>query len=573
MPRSDQPKSGVTIRVPHISTLRRGISLKRIKWVPQPSRSLTARRLELTNPRINVFLMSRSTLTLALLTLSLFLSACKPVGPNYQRPQYTPPSAYKETGASTVAVPPPTGTWTAANPSDGMLRGKWWEIYNDPQLNQYEDRIAGQNQSLHSALETYYAARENVRIARAAFSPTFSAGPGFSHDKLSQHRPLAIGSAPENNYNDLTLEGQASWEPDFWGLIRRNVESNQAAAQASAADLANVDLSLHAELAEDYFNLRGLDTQAQLLQSDIRDLTNQLDLTKRRQAGGIGTGVDVAQAQTQLDTTKAQLVDIGIARQEYEHAIGTIAYYHLNEFSIPPSPLSSVEAINGGTTDQNSTTTPSTTGPTSAGLINAEPPTIPLGLPSQLLERRPDIASAERHAQQANALIGVAVAAFYPSIQLSGGGGFESTHIGNFIQGPSALWSLGAQATQLLIDGGRRRAVTDQARDNFEAQAANYKNTVVLAFQEVEDKLSDLRQLEQEEAAEKAAVSDAQRSFNISTTRYKGGVTTYLEVITAETTLIQNQRTEANLKSQRFEKSVELIRALGGSWDTTQLPK
>ena len=514
-----------------------------------------------------------------LLTLALSLSACKPVGPNYQRPQYTPPPAYKETGASTVSVPPPAppsngAAWQTANPSDGMLRGKWWEIYNDPQLNQYEERIAGENQSLHSQLETYYAAREQVRIARAAFYPSFSVGPAYSHDKLSIHRPLAIGSEPQNNYNDLQLEGQASWEPDFWGLIRRNVESAKAAAQASAADLANVDLSLHAELAEDYFNLRGLDSQKQLLESDIKDLVNQLDLTKRRLAGGIGTGVDVAQAQTQLDTTRAQLIDVNIARQEFEHAIGTIAYYHLNEFNIPPSPLSSVKSMNGSSTDKNVSDQGGSARPSAtAGPTDVQPPTVPLGLPSQLLERRPDISAAERRAQQSNALIGVAVAAFYPNITLSGGGGFESTHIGDFIQGPSTLWSLGAQASQLLIDGGRRRAVTDQARDQFEASAANYKNTVVLAFQEVEDKLSDIRTLEQEEMAEQAAVADAQRNFNISSTRYKGGVTTYLEVLTAETTLIQNQRTEANLKSQRFEKSVELIRALGGSWDTTQLPK
>ena len=560
-------------RLPQDSPRRPGLLNQRRERVPHPGGSLTATWVGSTKSHTRRFSHLHSKLaprpfTLTLLTLTLSLTACKPVGPNYQRPQYTPPPVYKETGASTVVPPPANGTWTTAAPSDGMLRGKWWEIYNDPQLNQYEERIASQNQSLRAQLETYYAAREQVRIARAAYSPAFSVGPNYAHDKLSIHRPLAVGSAPQNNYNDFQLEGQASWEPDFWGLIRRNVESVRAAAQASAADLANVDLSLHAELAEDYFNLRGLDTQAQLLQSDIKDLTNQLDLTKRRLTGGIGTGVDVAQAQTQLDATRAQLVDIGIARQEFEHAIGTIAYYHLNEFTIPPSPLSSVEAMSGSSTDQNSPTKPSN----SAGPTNVEPPSIPLGLPSQLLERRPDISAAERRAQQSNALIGVAVAAFYPSITLSGGGGFESTHIGNFIQGPSSLWSLGAQASQLLIDGGRRRAVADQARDQFEASAANYKNTVVLAFQEVEDKLSDLRQLEQEEAAEKAAVTDAQHSFNISQTRYKGGVTTYLEVITAETTLIQNQRTEANLKSQRFEKSVELVRALGGSWDTTQLP-
>jgi NodT family efflux transporter outer membrane factor (OMF) lipoprotein len=481
------------------------------------------------------------------------LAGCKPVGPNYQRPTYTAPPIYKETGASNVTVPPPPppsgGGWQPASPSDGMIKGKWWEIYNDPQLNKLEERIAAVNQGLHQALETYLAAREQVKIARAGLYPTLSAGPGFTHNKLSTHRPLFVAgdNGAITSYNDLTLEGQAIWEPDFWGRIRRTVEGNVAAAQASNADMANTALSLESEMAEDYFNLRGLDLQKQLLDKDIADLTSQLDLTKRRLAGGIGTEADVAQAQTQLDTTRAQLIDVGIARAEFEHAIGSIADYKLPTFSIAPDPL-----------------------PLDA---NSDLPTIPLGIPSQLLERRPDIAAAERRAAQANAQIGVAVAAFYPTISLGGSGGFESTHIGDWIQGPSALWSLGAQATQLLFDAGRRKATTAQARDLFEASASNYKGVVFLAFDEVEDKLSDLRILEQEETAERAAVADAQHSFDISNQRYKGGVTNYLEVLTAEATLIQNQRTQATLRSRRFASSVELIRSLGGGWDSSQIPK
>ncbi|WP_263358757.1 efflux transporter outer membrane subunit [Acidicapsa ligni] len=488
----------------------------------------------------------------ALLLLTLAISGCKPVGPNYQRPAPATetPALYKETGASNVPPPPnpANGSWSPANPSDGMLKGKWWEIYNDPQLNQYEERIATYNQSLHAALETYFAAREQVRIARAAFYPTLSAGPGVNHAKVSSHRPLTIpATSTITNYNDLTLEGQASWEPDFWGKIRRTVESAKAAAQASNADLANVELSLESELAEDYFELRGLDTQKQLLDSDIKALNDQLDLTRRRLKGGIGTGVDVAQALTQLDTERAQLIDVGIARTEFEHAIGSIAYYKLSDFNIAADPL-----------EMGSKTVL---------------PTVPTGLPSQLLERRPDIAAAERRAALANAQIGVAISAFYPTITLGGGGGFESTHGGTWLQGPSSLWSLGGQASELLIDGGLRHAVTQQARDNFEANASTYKNTIVVAFQEVEDKLSDLRILEQEEEAERAAVADAQNSLDISNQRYKGGVTSYLEVTTAENTLIQNQRTEANLKSEQYAKTVELIRSLGGGWDTTQIPK
>jgi NodT family efflux transporter outer membrane factor (OMF) lipoprotein len=466
------------------------------------------------------------------------LVGCKPVGPDYKRPVYVTPPIYKETGAATVTVPEPPsptgGGWQPASPSDGMLKGKWWEIYNDPQLNKLEERIAAVNQGVHGALETYLAAREQVRIARADFYPTLSAGPGFSHEKLSTHRPLTSDlSTSPSSYNDLTLEGQASWEPDLWGRIRRNVEGASAAAQASAADMANTELSLESEMAEDL--------QAQLLNNDIKDLTNQLDLTKRRLAGGIGTEADVAQAQTVLDTTRAQLIDVGIARAEFEHAVGSIADYKLPTFSIAPAPL------------------------------DIDLPNVPLGVPSQLLQRRPDIAAAERRAQQANAQIGVAVAAFYPTITLGGTGGFESTHGGTWIQGPSALWSLGAQAAELLLDGGRRKAVTAQARDQFEASASNYKSVVFLAFNEVEDKLSDLRILEQEEVAQHAAVVSAQHSFDVSNRRYKGGVTSYLEVLTAENTLIQNQRTEANLKSRKFASSVELIRSLGGGWDVSRV--
>jgi NodT family efflux transporter outer membrane factor (OMF) lipoprotein len=492
---------------------------------------------------------------LAVAALAAFaaVTGCKPVGPNYQRPAYDTPPIYKETGASNVSVPPPPspdgGGWQPASPSDGMLKGKWWEIYNDPQLNQLEERIAAVNQSLHQALETYLAAREQVRIARSAFSPTLSAGPSVSHDKISAHRPLVLGgqSAAVTQYNDLAIEGQASWEPDFWGQIRRTVESASAAAQASNADMANVELSLESEMAEDYFNLRGLDLQKRLLDRDIEDLSNQLDLTKRRLKGGIGTEQDVAFAQTQLDTTRAQLIDVGIARAEFEHAVGTIANYKLPGFSIAPNPLP-LES-------------------------DHELPKIPLGVPSQLLERRPDIAAAERRAAQSNAQIGVAISAFYPTISLGGGGGFESTHGGTWISGPSSLWSLGAQASELLIDGGKRRATAAQARDMFEASASAYRGVVFLAFNEVEDKLSDLRILEEEEIAERAAVSSAQHSLDISNKRYKGGATDYLEVLTAETTLIQNQRTQATLVSRQFASSVELIRSLGGGWDASQIPK
>jgi len=486
-----------------------------------------------------------SGLALAALLALTLLTACKPVGPNYNTPAYHAPANYKETGASSV-VPPPNpagGAWHPANPSDGMLKGKWWEIYQDPQLNSLEERIATTNVQLRQAVETYQAARDQVTVARAALFPQLSASIGASPEKISRNEPFFNKSVNSTVANDFTLGAQATWEPDFWGRIRRTVEQARATAQASAADLANVDLSLHAEMASDYFQLRGLDSEIRLLTDTVADLEGQLDLTQRRLKGGVATAVDVDQAQTQLETVRAQLVDLGVARAQYEHAIGTIANYDLSQFSIPPSPL------------------------------DLTLPKVPLGVPSQLLERRPDIASAERHAAASNEQIGIAVSAFYPNINLSGSGGFQSTNPGTWIQGPSTFWSLGAQAAQLLFDAGQRHALTDQARHSYEAQADAYRNTIFQAFQDVEDQLAALRILEHESSVEADAVAAAQRSLNISNTRYKGGVTSYLEVLTAEATLLQNQRTAIDIEARQFASSVGLVRSLGGGWDATQLPK
>jgi NodT family efflux transporter outer membrane factor (OMF) lipoprotein len=487
----------------------------------------------------------------------LLLTGCKPVGPNYNRPGYEAPPAYKETGATTAVIPPPAptgGAWQPANPSDGLLRGKWWEIYQDPQLNQLEERIAANNQTLRQALESYLAARDQITVARAAFYPTLSAGASAQREKISANGPSYAVGKP-TTYSDFQLTGQASWEPDFWGRIRRTVEAARSNAQASAADAANIDLSLHAELAADYFQLRGLDAEIKLLDSTVTDLKRQLDLTQRRLAGGIGTDADVAQARTQLDTVRAQRIDLGVARAQYEHAIGTIANLKLSDFSIPPSPLVLSPAQSPAQSQELSL------------------PKVPLGVPSQLLERRPDIAAAERRAQAANAQIGIAVSAFYPTITLTGTGGVESMNVGTWLQGPSALWSLGAQATELLFDAGKRHALTDSARHTYEAQAAAYKAVVLAAFNDVEDQLSGLRILEQESTVEQRAVESAQHSYDISNQRYKGGVTSYLEVLTAEAALLQNQRTAIDLQTRQFVSSVGLVRALGGGWDATQLPK
>ena len=480
-----------------------------------------------------------------LLFAAVLVTGCKPVGPDYKRPSMTAPPAYKETGSSNV-VPPPNpangGNWQPASPSDGMLRGKWWEIFNDPELNRLEELVTPQNQTLRAAMETYFAAHDQVRAARANLFPTLSAGPGFTHAKVSGNRPLAVKGS-STSYNDLTLEGQASWEPDFWGRVRRTIQAASANAQASAADAANVDLSLHAELAQDYFELRGLDSQSRLLQHTVDDDQHQVELNQRLLKGGVVTQVVVAQALTELETVRAQLIDVNEARAEFEHAIATLTNQEAAQVTLQPSPLDSPL------------------------------PSVPLGIPSQLIERRPDIAAAERRAAAANAQIGVAISAFYPNITLGGTGGFESTHGGTWIQGPSAVWSLGAQASELIFDAGQRHAVTDQARHNFEAESSTYKATVLAAFNEVEDRLSDLRVLGEESTVEDRAVDDAQHSLDLSNQRYKGGATSYLEVLIAETTLLTNQRTQADLQTRRFAASVLLIRALGGGWDVTQLPK
>jgi NodT family efflux transporter outer membrane factor (OMF) lipoprotein len=492
------------------------------------------------------FHSARSIPAAALLALAI-LAGCKPVGPDYKRPGYQAPPVYKEAGAATVLVPPPNpagGGWQPATPSDGMLRGKWWEIYNDPQLNQYEERIATYNQGLRQALETYLAAQDQIKIARSSLYPTLSAGPGFNHEKLSRNRPLTgTDTGEKTSYNDLTLEGQASWEPDFWGRIRRTVEAAHENAQADAADMANTNLTLQADMATAYFQMRGLDAQIELLKRTVTVLEGQLDLAQRRVDGGVATEVDVAQAKTQLETVRAQLVDINEARSKYENTVGTIADFKLPTFRIPFSPL-----------DQ-------------------PLPQVPLGIPSQLLERRPDIAAAERRVAAANAQIGIAKAAFYPTITLNGTGGFESTHGGDWIQGPSALWSLGAQAAELLFDAGQRHAMTDQARHNYEGQVSAYKGAIFLGFEDVENQLSSLKVVGDEAVVEQRAIDAAQHSFDLSNQRYKGGVTSYLEVLTAEATLLQNQRTGIDLQTRQYVASVGLVRSLGGGWDSSQLPK
>ena len=423
-----------------------------------------------------------------------------------------------------------------------MPKGKWWEIYGDQKLNSLEEKIAVSNQTLKVSYQQYMSARALVQQARSQLFPTLAVQPSGTRTQLSQNRPTFTTLSP-NQYSDIALTGDISYEVDLWGQVRRTVESARENAQASAGDLENVSLSLHSDLAVDYFSMRGLDLQKQLLDATVIDFEKALQLTQARYRGGVASDVDVAQAETQLETTRAQAIETGVARAQFEHAIAVLTGETASTFSIPPSPLA------------------------------ATPPEIPLGLPSELLERRPDIAAAERRVASANAQIGVAIAAYYPQVSLFAAGGFESAAIGTLIQGPSALWSVGGSAVQTVLDGGRRRAVTQQARDNHEATVASYRENVLEAFQQVEDNLAALRLLEQELTTQQVAVASARRSVDLSTTRYKRGITTYLEVLTAQSTALSNERTAADLMTRRMTASVQLIKALGGGWDRIQLRK
>jgi NodT family efflux transporter outer membrane factor (OMF) lipoprotein len=476
----------------------------------------------------------------AALALALFVSGCK-VGPNYKQPSAAMAPSFKENAAVTPPPSEPGVGWKHAEPGDDRIRGKWWESYGDTQLNTLEERVTVSNQTLKISLAEYTQALAAVQQFRSFYFPTVSVAPGYSRTRVSQNRPFGVPTNG-NPYTDLTATGQATWEPDLWGNIRRTVQQARASAQASAGDLANVDLSLRAELAMDYFELRGLDTQKQLLDDTIQQFQRYLDLTISRFHGGLATDADVALAQTQLDQTKAQDIDVEVARAQFEHAIATLTGQPASTFSLPPAPLTLTL------------------------------PAVPVGVPSEMLERRPDVAAAERRAAAANEQIGIAIAAYYPQLNLTGAGGFESSRPGILFQGPSALWSLGGSATEVLFDAGRRHAITAEARAAYDAQVANYRQTVLQSFQDVEDQLAALSILNREATAQQQTVADADRSLLISTNQYKGGLTTYLQVITAQTVALTNQRTAADITTRQFAASVQLVKALGGSWDRAQLP-
>jgi NodT family efflux transporter outer membrane factor (OMF) lipoprotein len=464
-----------------------------------------------------------------LLVATVQLIGCA-VGPKYKTPAMPAPPAYKE-----------VGNWKTAQPSDQNLGGNWWEVFNDPQLNALEQQIDVSNQNLKVAVAQYQESRAALRYARADYYPTITTSPSATRERLSANRPASVSQG--RTLNDFVLPFNFSYQVNAWGRVSRNVEAYREQAQASAADLAAINLGMHAALAIDYFAARSLDAEERLLQDTVAQYEQALQLNEDRYEGGIASEVDVEQARTILETTRAQLVDVGIARSQYEHAAAVLVGKAPADFTLPPLPL----------------TTP--------------PPVIPVGVPSELLERRPDVAAAERRVASANAEVGLAKTAYYPLVNIFGSGGFESGVISTLLQGPSALWSVGPSALFTLFDGGRRHATNDQARAAYDSAVASYRETVLSAFKDVEDNLTAERILEQEAGVQTKAVQAAQRSVALSNTRYEGGVTNYLEVITAENAALSDEVTAVNILGRRMASAVLLIEATGGGWDRSALPQ
>jgi NodT family efflux transporter outer membrane factor (OMF) lipoprotein len=454
------------------------------------------------------------------------------VGPNYHTPVTEIPPSYKE-----------AENWKPAQPNDQNLGGNWWTIFQDPQLDALELQVNVSNQNLKAAEAQYQQARAVLAYNRADFYPTVTAGASASRTRVSSRRPPPNSIFNGITYNDFVLPVDLSYQADVWGRVRRTVESAREQAQASAADLATVNLSMQADLAIDYFQARSLDAEEQLLTSTVKQYEDALELNQSRYQGGLSSEVEVQQAKTQLDTTRAQAIDVGVLRAQYEHAVAILIGKPPAELSLPPLPLT------------------------------APPPPVPVSMPSELLERRPDIAAAERRVAAANAQIGVAKSAYYPVISLTGSGGFESSSITTLLNGPSGLWSFGASAVGTIFDVGRRRALTNEARAAYDFQVASYREGVLTGFQQVEDNLAAVRILENEAKVQNEAVVAAQRSLDLSVTRYTGGVTSYLEVTVAQSAALADEVTAVNILGRRMASTVLLIQALGGGWDRTSLPK
>jgi NodT family efflux transporter outer membrane factor (OMF) lipoprotein len=479
---------------------------------------------------------------MCLAATSCLLAGCT-VGPKYHAPTADTPAAYKEL---TPADYKNTEGWKVAQPKDDALRGKWWEIFGDPQLNALEEKVNVWNQNIAAAAASFFAARALVKEARSQLFPTVTTNPA-----ITVQRPSATSSTSKaegstssavGTFTDYTLPFDATWQPDLFGRIRNTIKSAAYGAQASAADLENTRLTVQADVAVDYFQLRGQDALKQLLDSTVVAFQQSLDLTRALYETGIGTDEAVAEAETQLEATQAQDAALGIQRAQFEHAIAMLTGQPASTFSIPIEPLKS------------------------------SPPAIPFGVPSQLLERRPDIAEAERLVAQANAQIGIARAAYFPTVTLSAAAGMASTAIASWFTWPSRFFSIGPAAAETIFDAGLRRATVEQFRAQYDETVANYRQTVLTAFQQVEDNLASLRILSVEIQYQDTAVKSAEKTLAIAQDRYKLGIDPYLNVLTAQTALLSNQETAVNLRIQQMTASGGLIEALGGGWNASQLP-
>lgn len=469
-------------------------------------------------------------LTIALLALA---AGCT-VGPRYSRPSApTPaPDAWK--------TQPP---WQEAAPKDSIPKGTWWQIFHDPALDAYEQQLLQANQSLFAARDRLSQARSLARVATAAMFPQVSTDPSAARERYSANRPLSGISQPASavTQNAFTIPFSLNYEADLFGRVRNNVEAANASLQSTAADLQNVQLVLTAELAADYFTLRELDAEYQVVEESVQYERKGLDLVNHRHDGGVASGLEVAQQATLLDSTISQLSLVQQTRAQYEHAIAVLVGQSASAFTVPVAPL------------------------------REAPPPVPLGVPSDVLERRPDIATAERTMAYENAQVGIARTAFYPHITLTGSGGLLSKDLGSLFNASSVIWSVGADAFEPIFQGGRNRANLAAARAAYDQSVANYRQSVLTAFQQVEDGISNLSTLSQALTTQSAAVEDARRALTIANNRYVGGVTTYLDVITAQTTLLNSQRLATQLLGEQMVSAVYLVKALGGGWDASDI--
>jgi NodT family efflux transporter outer membrane factor (OMF) lipoprotein len=473
-----------------------------------------------------------------ILAVIIFVALCAGcnLAPHYKRPAIETPAAFKENSGTNNTD---TNIWQVAQPGDDTVRSNWWEAFNDTNLDALENQIAVSNQNVLVAFQDYVVAHEEVREAQSEYYPTLTGDPGVTRQRTYTGGGLTLHNPNVTTY-DLPLDG--SWQPDLWGKVRNTVRASAATAQADAADLENTKLTAQAELASDYFQLRGQDALIQLYDDTVGAYSNSLQLTTVLFKTGIDSDEDVAQADTQLETTEATATNLRILRAQLEHAIAVLIGRPPEGFSIPAMPLT------------------------------ATPPNIPTGVPSQLLERRPDISSAERAVASANAEIGVARAAFFPNITLSASGGFEAPNTETLLKWGSRVWAIGANASQPIFNAGLFPAVL-QYRASYNATVAQYRQTVLAAFQSVEDNLVELRVYQVQVRQQAGAVKASQNYLNLATYRYKLGIDSYLNVITAQTTLLDNRQTLVNLYTQQMMDAVDLIENLGGGWNASQLPK